>query len=196
MNVYLVRHGQKKSYPGDPGLTDVGVQQAIETGRFLKQFPINKIISSPFKRTKETANYIAEILGISFELRDELVERMNWTGEATREEFVDEWVRATRERDYVPRFGDSSRVTGGRVVACIDSVLVDSKNLVVVSHGGAIIDYLRNIFDDEVLDGLKKTYVNGEGFEMLNCAVTKVSFVGKPTIGVLNFVGHLSERSE
>lgn len=57
--IYLIRHGQKQSHVGDPGLTDIGLKQAQQTGEYLSQFPISKIVSSPFKRTVETAEQIA-----------------------------------------------------------------------------------------------------------------------------------------
>lgn len=52
--IYLIRHGQKELHAGDPGLTPTGIDQAKQTGNFLSQFPITKIVSSPFKRTVET----------------------------------------------------------------------------------------------------------------------------------------------
>ena len=76
--IYLVRHGQKQSHAGDPGLTEVGVQQAQETGTYLKQFPITKIISSPFKRTVETAFHIGQALDLEHHIDSLLEERMNW----------------------------------------------------------------------------------------------------------------------
>jgi len=33
--VYLVQHGEKEPLPGDPGLTDMGRQQATRSGRWL-----------------------------------------------------------------------------------------------------------------------------------------------------------------
>ena len=72
--IYLVRHGQKQPDPGDPGLTDLGVKQSIQTGEFLKNLKINQVISSPFKRTLETAKNISSVLNIQYQISDQLVE--------------------------------------------------------------------------------------------------------------------------
>lgn len=60
--IYLIRHGQKLPHAGNPGLTKIGLKQAKETGKYLKQFPITKIIASPYKRTVETAEQICNVL--------------------------------------------------------------------------------------------------------------------------------------
>jgi phosphohistidine phosphatase SixA len=34
--VYLIQHGDKERLPGDPGLTQVGQDQAIKAGQWLR----------------------------------------------------------------------------------------------------------------------------------------------------------------
>ena len=61
---YIVRHGETVSNAqhvrqGEHGLlSERGCQQADEVGKYLKQFPIKRILSSPFPRAIETANII------------------------------------------------------------------------------------------------------------------------------------------
>jgi broad specificity phosphatase PhoE len=114
--IYLIRHGQKHTVVGDPGLTDLGIKQAQETGKYLQQFPISKVIASPFKRTVETAQHIATQLETEHTLHEALVERMNWNDPTvTRQQFLQEWVKATNDRQYTPKYGDSSFATGQRI---------------------------------------------------------------------------------
>lgn len=102
--IYLVRHGQKLPHAGDPGLTEIGLQQAKETGEYLKQFLITKLIASPYKRTVETAQQISSALDIEYTLHNALVERMNWSDQGvTRQEFLQEWIKATNDREYIPK---------------------------------------------------------------------------------------------
>ncbi len=85
--IYFVRHGEtasnaKNIRQGPEGkLDDLGRAQALETAR---KFPKKKgrpqvIISSPYERTKETAEIIGQELGMKVEYSDLLVERKNPT---------------------------------------------------------------------------------------------------------------------
>lgn len=83
--IYFVRHGETvlnakgiRQGPDGP-LTEKGRAQALDTA---KRFPKGKgkpqvIISSPYQRTKETAEIIAKELGMSVKYNDLLVERRN-----------------------------------------------------------------------------------------------------------------------
>ena len=63
ITVFLVRHGESQSNAGfatpDPvkvGLTSLGEEQAKEVAPFLKEnMPLNLIVTSPYLRTKQTA---------------------------------------------------------------------------------------------------------------------------------------------
>ena len=83
--IYFVRHGETKSNAtgvrqGEEGsLTEKGREQALATA---KRFPTHKgrpqiIISSPYERTKETAEIIAKYLDIKIKYSDLLKERKN-----------------------------------------------------------------------------------------------------------------------
>ena len=195
--IYLIRHGQKEPHAGDPGLTTIGIDQAKQTGKFLSQFPISKIVSSPFKRTVETAQNIASELQLEHTLHDDLVERMNWNDPTvTRQQFLQEWIKATNNREYIPKYGDSSLATGQRIENVISQIADENQQIVLVTHGGAILDYLRNLFGDEKLAVLRTTYEEGVDYQMMNCAINKVVIDEAPLLEMLNFVDHLSSTSE
>ncbi len=195
--LYLIRHGQKQIHAGDPGLTKIGFNQAKETGEYLKQFPINKIISSPLKRTVETAQQIAKVLNLKYSLDKALIERMIWSDpKITRQEFIREWIKSTNNREYVPKYGDSSRATGERIHQLVNKVSKDQNHIVFVTHGGAILDYLRNMFGDERLSSIKIAYQEGNDFQMMNCAINKIVSDNKPVLKMLNFTEHLTTKSE
>ena len=71
MKAYVLLHGQT-DYDvegriignSDPSLNDIGKKQAVEIAQELKSKGIDMILSSPQKRTMETAGIIAEVLGI------------------------------------------------------------------------------------------------------------------------------------
>lgn len=197
--LYLVRHGHKFSEPGDPRLTELGIQQAQQTGRFLAQFPISHIISSPLKRAAETAEHIGEQLNLPHRISEALLERMNWGDPSVaRDDFVAEWIVSTHDRDYQPKWGDSSRVAGERLQQFIHTLQSDQPHhIVLVTHGGLIADYLRSVFDEAALQPLYKEYPEGRDYLVYNCAVTSIIFDhGTPTIGLLNCAEHLDTLSE
>ena len=195
--LYLIRHGQKQIHAGDPGLTKIGFNQAKETGEYLKQFPINKIISSPLKRTVETAQQIAKVLNLKYSLDKALIERMIWSDpKITRQEFIREWIKSTNNREYVPKYGDSSRATGERIHQLVNKVSKDQNHIVFVTHGGAILDYLRNMFGDAKLSSIKIAYQEGNDFQMMNCAINKIVLNDRSVLKRLNFTEHLTVKSE
>ncbi|MBP6912970.1 MAG: class I tRNA ligase family protein, partial [Candidatus Pacebacteria bacterium] len=69
---FMMRHGEAEHnvlqiWSSDPAnqhhLTDLGKQQVVETAQKLKNENINVIISSPYIRSQESANIIAETIG-------------------------------------------------------------------------------------------------------------------------------------
>jgi broad specificity phosphatase PhoE len=172
---YLIRHGQKEKTDKDPNLTTEGHNQAEKTGRYLRQYPITQIIASPMARTQQTASHISNNFGIAFSIDDRLKERMDF-GEGRhrdRNDFFQEWTRATWEREFEPKSGYSSITTGKRIEQLISEVEKGSDNHVaVVTHGGAIADFLRNIFPSEVLRPLEFEFQEGKDFRIDECSVT------------------------
>lgn len=83
--IYFVRHGESELNAmgirqGSEGpLSPLGRQQVLETA---KKFPKNKgkpqiLFASPYQRTRETAEIIAQELGMDINYKDLLVERRN-----------------------------------------------------------------------------------------------------------------------
>lgn len=198
IKIHLIRHGQKESHPGDPALTDLGILQAQQTGKYLSQFPISKIIASPYKRTQQTAQHIGEQLNLDFSTDDALKERMNWEHELIpKENFLTEWTKATQERSYNPKWGDSSNSTGERIHELVKNLEVEKpQHIVLVSHGGAIVDFLRSIFDDDAVAQLEKQYPEGVDYQMLNCSINTVKLGKEQVIELLDYVDHLDSSTE
>jgi broad specificity phosphatase PhoE len=80
MVAYLVQHAQKEPLPGDPGLTQLGHQQATSTGRWLRGQAVRALYSSPSRRARQTAEGIASVTGLAVRLDARLRERLNWDG--------------------------------------------------------------------------------------------------------------------
>lgn len=160
--------------PGDPPLSARGVIQAQRTGRSLKGAGITGLYSSPLRRARETAELVAADLGLEIRLDDRLRERMNWglsPVPQTAAEFLAEWARATRERDFVPLSGDSSHCAGGRFASLLDELSRrhPGERVALVSHGGVTVDLLRTLFGDALLSDMAPGLIEAG---VLACAVT------------------------
>lgn len=177
MNIfYLIRHGQKVGEAGDPGLTELGKEQAGKTAEFLKDKKIFKIYSSTFARAKETAEIINKTLKVGIVLDDRLRERMNWGSipNQTLEEFLKEWEYSNFHRDFKPKAGISSLQSGKDVINVISEIstsLPDS-NIVIITHGGVVCDLLRNIFSDNELRKFKQDFPEKLDKLIKECSIT------------------------
>jgi broad specificity phosphatase PhoE len=164
--IYLVQHGDKERAPGDPGLTGLGRHQAQVTARWLRGMGLHEVYSSPLRRARETAEAIARAAGLTVKVDSRLRERVNWDTIQTFETFLAEWDRSTKDRDYVPGNGDSSRSAGERLRAFLAAHSGGSGQIAAVAHGGVTTDLLRTLLGD---DGLPPRLL-GEGIP--SCAVT------------------------
>ncbi len=96
--IWIARHGNRIDFVNpewfntaerryDPPLSDDGVVQAYQLGQRLKKENIAHIFASPFLRTVQTANQIAEALDLPIKLESGLSEFLNPA-----------WMSATPER--------------------------------------------------------------------------------------------------
>ncbi|BBD73857.1 phosphoglycerate mutase [Sulfodiicoccus acidiphilus] len=76
MIIYFVRHGESEAnikgiYPTDSTpLTSRGVDQARTVGKVLRSIKVDSVISSPALRATQTAEQIAQELGLKVEVDD------------------------------------------------------------------------------------------------------------------------------
>ena len=200
---YLIRHGVKEAVMGDPPLSQLGVKQAEFTAKFLKEFNIISIYSSPLLRTHETAQIVGKELGLDISTDERLIERMNWGSnpDESFEEFLKEWEKASIDRNYQPRHGDSAFNTGERLkdfllqVDSVNSLQVRQENkdkeVLVVTHGGTIGDFLMNNFTNL---NLVSSLSGAPYVELLECSITTIGLEeNKFTLKEVGSITHLPE---
>lgn len=183
LEVIIVQHAEKEPTPGDPGLTAPGHEQARRVGVRLQAVGrIDELWSSPPRRSIETAGHIATALAhpaSAIRRDDRIRERINWPGEPhqTRDDFRREWERSTADRDFRPRFGDSSRAAGDRFAAFLDERYAarPAGRIVVVAHGGVTVDLVRNWFGDAHVRGRA---IGAIEHGIAPCAITRLTFDG------------------
>jgi broad specificity phosphatase PhoE len=197
---YLVRHAQvdRRTDPADPPLSALGQSEAERAAAFLQARPIAQVYASPLRRARETAAPIAAAHGLPVMLEPRLRERANFgdlPGQ-TLEAFVALWERCSRERDYAPPGGISSRGAGKRMEAFVAEVhaALPQGEVVAVGHGGTIADFLLNVITPAELarshPGFAAQPYSAE--VMRNGAITVVEYTGSAYVAAaIALTGHL-----
>lgn len=151
----LIRHGQSEfnvAYaetrrdPGirDPQITDLGRQQAAASVTYLQEFPLRRIVSSPYSRTLQTASIIAEVLNLPISVDPQVGEIAASMGEVgspvsqlsktfSHVDFADlpeTWWPEAEEQEHL-----NARAHGFRHKA---RVIDDWPEVLVVTHWGFI----------------------------------------------------------
>jgi broad specificity phosphatase PhoE len=150
MHVYFVRHAESQYNALDRhqvasvGLSQLGVKQAEDLGQRLSTKKIDVIMSSPYERARQTAEFISAALQKPVELtallreikRPSVIEgRHHDDPEAVR-------IRRTiREKFHDPawRYADEETFfdVRDRAVQCIKCIIcLDKSNVLLVTHGG------------------------------------------------------------
>jgi ribonuclease H / adenosylcobalamin/alpha-ribazole phosphatase len=157
----LLRHGETslsvdKRFSGrtDIALTERGEAQAAAAAQRLKGSPIDAIVSSPLRRTQQTAAAVAEAVGLEVTVDDGFAETDfgEWEGSSFRElskqspAALRAWLDDPR---VAPPGGESMVATAARVAAARDRVVsaYPGKTVLVVSHVTPIKLLLRDALD-------------------------------------------------
>lgn len=181
MTFFLVRHAMKEKSIGDVPLSSAGVVQAQATAEHMGHLPITAIYSSPLRRAKETAEYIALETKTSVYADSRLRERANWgdlPGQ-TFEAFVAMWERCTAEPEYIPPVGDSAKQAGERLASLLTELAAlypQDGQIVIVTHGGLITDYLVRAFPEKQLNVWHPRFVAEQSQLIPECSVTTLIY--------------------
>jgi probable phosphoglycerate mutase len=145
-HVYFVRHGQtvwnvenKICGATDSPLTELGHQQAIDTGKKILQEGIqaDEILYSPLIRAADTAKHISEITGIPARIEPRLTEQCFGKWEGTARDGL-EFKKA--KEDFCSRYegGESMLQLAQRIYNLLDDLKAqaDEKTYILVAHNG------------------------------------------------------------
>lgn len=130
----LVRHCESSGQVPDAPLTARGFEQAETLADFLATHPIDRVVSSPYRRARETIAPFAARTGLSIETHDGLIERR------LSPEPIDDWRDVVRRSFSEPAYavpgGESGREVLARGWAAIESIAASGFRCpVMVSHG-------------------------------------------------------------
>jgi broad specificity phosphatase PhoE len=167
--VWIARHGNRLDFVNpawfntatrryDPPLSADGLVQAAELGQRLKQENITHIFASPFLRTIQTANEVAQVLNLPIKLEAGLSEWHNpeWMTQipeihpqtflAAKYPLID-W---SYQSYFLPQYPESEIDVNRRTEATIKQLVAEfPTDILIVGHGasvlGATLGLIRNI---------------------------------------------------
>lgn len=175
----LLRHGQtdynaQQRMQGqlDTQLSPVGIEQARTAAKYVATKDIAKVISSDLSRARDTANTIAEALGLDVEVDARLRETHLglWQGQ-THEQVDSEYAGARaawrHSPGWAPPEGESRLQVAQRARSAIDDLMAsfpewEGRAVLIVAHGGTISALTSNLLGlahDQypLFSGLKNT---------------------------------------
>lgn len=177
-HLYFVRHGQslwnvenKICGATDISLTELGHQQAVETGRqFLDQgISADEILYSPLSRAAGTARHISEMTGIPMRTEERLREQNFGKYEGTArngEEF------RLAKQQFVTRYegGESMLHLAQRIYNLLDEICAegDQKTYILVAHNG-----IARVIQSYFYEMTNEEYGN---FAVKNCTILRYDF--------------------
>jgi len=146
-NIYLVRHCEAEGQSAEAQLTERGNHQALDLSAFFHSIQVDRIISSPYKRARQSIEPLALCLNLEIENDHRLTERV------LSSENLPNWfekLKATfTDMDLTFEGGESSRAAMKRIVAVTEEVFQsDAINTVIVTHGNIMSLLLKHYQKD------------------------------------------------
>jgi probable phosphoglycerate mutase len=157
MQLIFVRHGEPdfSASSVDPPLSEKGIRQAEETAIRLSLEPIDKLVTSPLMRARQTISPLAEAIEMSPEVLEGVAEIDQWGGsylsvEELRKAGGPAWDEFLR--DPIAALGGDEKTFRETVTTSVGELTrCGSKRVVIATHGFPINVMLSQILG---LDGL------------------------------------------
>lgn len=143
--IVLVRHCESTGLEPEAPLTARGLAQADALATRLAPFTPDLIVSSPFRRARQTVAPLATACGLTIEIDARLAERQ-LAAEPPRE-FRTAVRRSLEDVDHLLPGGESSRAAQARGRQAIESLLERGARLPVVATHGQLLTLILNSID-------------------------------------------------
>ena len=186
--IYLIRHARPAAGWGgaddDPGLDDVGLAQARAAADALVALPSDrrptKVVSSPLRRCKETAEPFAAAIGASVEIDPLVGEIPTPAGLAPQERGP--WLRAAFAGRWADIQGDLDYDAWRRAVA---AAVASRPGCAVFSHLVAINAVLSVLANEPQMIGFRPDHASISVFELDGGQLRLLERGPEATTGVL-----------
>ncbi len=173
MRLIFIRHGEtqinvegKMHIKGSSSeLTKIGINQILSTIAFLNKNNVEKVYSSPTKRTYQSAKLISEKLNISLDVLDDLKERDwgNWETKTWNEiSIVLDKMSLNERYEFIPPHGESWKQMEERLKVTLKKVTDGSEKCVcIVTHMGALRGLIPILKNQDKSVSLNFSFDNG-----------------------------------
>jgi broad specificity phosphatase PhoE len=167
--VWIARHANRLDFvnpewfntaplPYDPPLSLDGLQQAERLGKRLKNESIEHIFASPFLRTIQTANFVAESLDLTIKVEAGVGEWLNpeWMKEPPKlhqpQLLREEYPRL--DLDYrskvLSQYPETDRQVRERTAQTIKTLVTEySENILLIGHGASVAGAVLALIEGE-----------------------------------------------
>jgi len=195
MELILIRHAlplrveKNDGSPADPGLSEKGIGQARKLANWMRAERLDAIYSSPLKRAKTTAEYLAGAKGMELRIEAGVQEFDNLSSayvpmEELRAADYEGWLKLVR--DGFEAMYDLSSFRQ-RAFEALDRIVMENKGkrVAVVCHGGVINAWAARIL------GLERFLFFAPEYTSINRFL--VSGSGLRSVASLNEAAHLRD---
>jgi probable phosphoglycerate mutase len=203
--ILLIRHGENnlvgKRLAGrlpDVHLNQKGQEQARQVAQALCQAPVKAIYSSPLERAVETAQPLAQALGLEIQLAPGLIELEygDWSGKTLKQLGRRKLWKVVQEKPSEMRFpnGESFPEVQARAVAEIQRITAAHNaedDLVACYSHGDVIRLLLSYFLGMPLDLFQRV-----GVSPASISVISINKDGRPYVAHMNEVLNFELRAE
>ncbi|HRP50988.1 MAG TPA: class I tRNA ligase family protein [Candidatus Dojkabacteria bacterium] len=193
--ITFVRHGNKSQDDSlDPGMTDLGHQQAKELAKKLSKEKFDVIISSPKKRTLQTAEYIKEALGQEF-IEDNLFTSLT---DGDGREFYRQ-IKKQHNVEYLHELPES--ILREKIFPVLTPLKenfeqllkkFEGKNILIISHSGKI-KFLEHIIEGSNLRAVLTSKIKEAGTYTAYFHGTDLLDLHRPKIDQITLKGKTGE---
>jgi 2,3-bisphosphoglycerate-dependent phosphoglycerate mutase len=143
--IYIIRHCEAEGQPPSAQLTDRGFEQANQLAEFFDEIKVDRIISSPFLRARQSVEPLALEKELTVEVDQRLSER------TLSSEMLSDWLEKLKttydDLEYRLPGGESSAEAMERVRSVVDDTQYGQTTM-IVSHGN-LISLLLKYYDSE-----------------------------------------------
>ncbi|WP_196358144.1 histidine phosphatase family protein [Nodosilinea nodulosa] len=191
----LIRHGQTAlntqgrvhSQQDSTGLDETGRWQASRLVEVCRGYGVRSMLASPEARALETAQIVADALGVPLQCSEALQERNwgQWSGESWSQIHERLKPMPLEERfTFAPPGGESWQQMEQRLTGCVEAWRGLSESVAVVAHGGLLRALIPLLLDEPRETSFRYDLENA------SVSVFGVEAEGFEVAG-LNDVGHL-----
>jgi 2,3-bisphosphoglycerate-dependent phosphoglycerate mutase len=144
IELYLIRHCQTSGQEPEAILTPVGVTQANELASKLSRIKFKRIISSHYARAVQSAEPIAQALGVKLEIDERLCERkLGLVGEDWRTQLE----KTFDDYDLTFPNGESSREATSRAMLAVNEAIASAEYPIALVTHGNLLSLIGRAFD-------------------------------------------------